>query len=280
MSTKIYGGFKANINSFADLTSFRTKLIEVRKEILNEFYRAAIHEMIFRFDLHVYQAERGIHAEFSPYAEVLKMIDEANAEADKGYRSKWDYSAEMLFYPIPDKMLMVLHSEQSWIQDFVETLGGVEEYSYYDGSDGCPDREQRKIDWELAMPRLRYSDGFKFSILSLEEFERAYRGVLKNSEKHYSCVMPTQEERAQELAKSLYVGIYSSEINYMPEANDWVRIVEMLRSEGALICREKLYQRFRKKRYHRFDEDNLIETLSAVVSKGAHERDGSTIITD
>jgi len=154
MSTKIYNGHCMPLIPMGELLTIcrdlRVKAEEVRRERLRHFF----------------------------IKEEFKWMETMNAAWDVGRKKIRnpivDYSFEICFLPIKDKILLIPFYERHY-DEILKTIPGIRYYGYWnnvDPDEECSEEEwaQREKDWDEALPGpgVPGENGFTITILNFD----------------------------------------------------------------------------------------------------------------
>jgi hypothetical protein len=194
MSTKIYNGYEiANSKmSLGDLRDFckelqvkfeKTKRLSIKKLITEKI----IEEIDLRaVGIIIPTKDDLAHSVISKIWESLDR--EASAVKEKGNRNcEVDFSSSVTFIPIKGKLLALFYAESETFFKLWESQSLVKDYHYQNSSDrprkvSKAEWEQRKRDWDLALPGLGIpsQNGFSFAFTDYHLNATSIKDILKS----------------------------------------------------------------------------------------------------
>jgi hypothetical protein len=162
MSTKIYNGYVLPNMNLLELNAFGKNLgIAIRKIKEDEVCKELARLMIHKFDEKTLNPDQQSKKEsylFKAWDDMQSVANKAKGSSSNDY-SFWDYSSSVVFIPLNDKILALFYSYYAGrkFKNYWESLTEVKDYHYQDQSDSPEDvseadLNQRKLDWDLALP--------------------------------------------------------------------------------------------------------------------------------
>jgi len=221
MSTKIYNGYKININSFYELRNFYEKISPIlEQQQLQEIGKRGAQIACIITDF----AQFGL--EYSSYFvknkqnktftdQLYYLIDEFLEEQYNNIlktdirNPQYDFSIRIAFIPLENKILSLFYSEYNAFEKHWLKFDEVEYYGYWNNTDrdeDCTEEEwnQRYLDWEKALPGIGY----------VPEHAVYFDHLNKKPNLHLNYMIqnvPSDKKRAQEIAERLMWNKYVNE---------------------------------------------------------------------
>lgn len=155
MSTKIYGGrmIAAPIGRAYDmLLAVRPQAVEIGTDLQHEWMTRRAVELIDAAALKGEVADAPI---FAAWQELLDGVREIRVSQRR--RPDIDFEFELWLFPLGRRTLMLVHTEQSRMREWVDALPFVRDHSYWDNTDRDENVDartwaSRRRDWEKVLP--------------------------------------------------------------------------------------------------------------------------------
>jgi hypothetical protein len=221
MSTKIYNGYKVNLNSFYELRQFYEKISPILKQKqLQEIGKRAAQIACtiidfdqYGFDYSNYFVKNKQNKTFT--GQLYYLIDDFLEEKYNNILKtnirdpQYDFSIRIAFIPLEDKILSLFYSECQAFEKHWFKFNEVEYYGYWNNTDrdeDCTEEEwnQRDLDWEKALPGIGY----------VPEHAVYFDHLNKKPNLHLNYIIqnvPSNEKRAREIAENLMWNKYVNE---------------------------------------------------------------------
>lgn len=155
MSTKIYNGYALPLMSLEELTTkcseFRDLITNPIKQIYKELY---VKLLVSALDHHCAGLEK-IKTD-TIFITVSDFLFKEFKKSDEGYRSYVDASFSFTLFPMKDKILAMVFSEQDTLTKIFIDYFNAQSYCYYNNTDKPEEVsdlewEQRKDDWDSVL---------------------------------------------------------------------------------------------------------------------------------
>lgn len=282
MSTKIYNGFVLPKMTLIELNEFSKQFREKAKEAAIEqaetFLARRIERTIDRLCLLTEkefidkcikkenQTDRAASELYSYYRPLLHQYYEAYERYQEVQRTNHrdpqvDLDANVVYIPLEDKTLAMFYGEQDAIKKLWEQEEQVAYYGYWNNTDpdeDCSDEEweQRKNDWEVALPG--YTLPLEAGIIA--EFVKGFPNKSELSPKRIVSYMNSHEKRAKDLAKETLEHQKYKEYEENGETSGYTIVVkarEWLKTEEGAKAWKALTQEYQAKLLPVIEKEHL-----------------------
>lgn len=230
MSTKIFNGYSMPLCSLQELQKFSMDLRhKIQEEMLNLYYKKILENSTFEYDKITIASYPIQPSKGNILWKVQSKIQSKFYEIERTQirNPSFDFSFDLSFLPIEDKILIMIFTEQDSYKQIFLSFPQTTAYPYFDNCDQPPsisDEEwkTREKEWNSALLPYDIPALQGFSVQCVNFLPSVFADDLETYKHH----IPTLEERIHKIAtiqlSMLFDARFQRHYNTYPKASDYI----------------------------------------------------------